>query len=284
MAKARGANKQPDFLPQCFTVTCGVYPTIAMVKGDALLLAQKLSEHTELTDIHLADEQWEFRRPQPRQGNPRGQIQVKIREDEVTIEHQSPTGGLERFEGLIDNSLHAIESVVRPEALYGSGVELEYHVRIGGDARKVLMEKLRLRGEEEEADKLAVFRRPCHAVGLRLWFPPFRYPGKPSVEGERKVRQEDEDPGEALVEQLSGNGNTGRREAQPAGADWAATLTVETLLDDPSALSVEVHGRWGRPQEWDSKVVGAVQKRVRAVDDFLRQQITEFLEHFRSES
>ena len=65
MAKKR-SPKGFEFRPQRFSVSLVVYPSVAMIRQDALELAKNLGSHLELTDIHMTDETWEFRRPQAR--------------------------------------------------------------------------------------------------------------------------------------------------------------------------------------------------------------------------
>src|SRR5437867_3701996 len=138
MAKSKGGGK-PEFTAQRFALSLHLYPPVAMVRENALELARHLSAHHELTDIHMSDETWEFRRPQSKQGQPRGMIRVQVESQEVTIEHRFPVSGLERFEILTDQVTTAIESVINPDILFGTSVELEYVIDIGGDARKLLL-------------------------------------------------------------------------------------------------------------------------------------------------
>lgn len=278
MAKNKGSG-QIEFTPQNFTVRFDLYPLVAMIRENALQLAQTLSAHHEWTDIHMSDEEWVFSRRQPRQGQPGGAIKVRVKDDEVHIEHYFPTGGLERFEILVDQVIEAVEQVVKPQILLGTTASLEYLVGIGGDAREGILGALTLAGEGEESDKLEVFDRPCQFVGLRLGFPPYQI--------ERATKQQDS--GESAEDVAKQFADSGKEEApkpddpkERRGADWMATLTLQSLPDEPTRLSVEVNGRWMAPGQWEdvSQVVGM---RLKTVDDFLRTKISEFLKHFRSD-
>src|SRR5260370_38926222 len=92
---AKRKNKDLSFSPQCFTLKLEVFPQAAMAKEKALKLATNLAMHQELTDIHMGDEAWVFRRPQAK-GHSRGHVEVKVEDQEITIEHQFPNAGLER--------------------------------------------------------------------------------------------------------------------------------------------------------------------------------------------
>ncbi len=274
--KNKGSGKREDkFSPQSFEVTFDVYPLVAMIRENALELAQKLSAHHEWTDIHMSDESWEFTRRQPRQGQAGGAIKVKVGDQEVEIEHRFPTGGLERFEILVDQVIEAIEQVAAPQILLGTTATLEYLVDIGGDAREAILGGLRLVGDEE-TDKLGVINRPCQFVGLRLGFPPFEVDEKSADDEEEDPENPIEKPVD-IGEERSANQGAGKKE----GADWAATLTLQSLPDEPAKMSVEVEGRWMQPSHWKEvpKVLG---DRLKIVDEFLKTKISEFLKNFGS--
>jgi hypothetical protein len=91
----------PEFVPRWFTVTLPVYPPVPMVQASALSLATALASKLNLTDIHMSDERWEYRRPHATEGQPRGLIRVSVRENEIRIEHRFPATGLEQFERLV---------------------------------------------------------------------------------------------------------------------------------------------------------------------------------------
>jgi hypothetical protein len=283
MAKGKRENKGLDFSPQCFTVSFTVYPPTAMVRENALKLATDLATHQELTDIHMSDETWTFRRPQAK-GHARGQIEVRLEDQDVTIEHVSPNGGLERFEILVEQAVESIGAVIKPQVIFGCEAVLEYTANIGSDTRKAILGSLDMLGEEDETGKLDVFGRPCHFVGLRLGFPPVKF--VPKNEGSEEAKDETEegsDTGE-LMEQLMDEEDDPEQpqtEAQQ-GIDWHATLTLQSLQDDPNGLSVEVNGRWIGAVPW-KKVAKNIVLRLRTVDEFLKTKTRDFLQEFRSE-
>jgi hypothetical protein len=251
-----------------------------MIRENALQLAQKLSAHHEWTDIHMSDEEWMFTRRQPRQGQPGGAIKVRVQEDEVQIEHHFPNGGLERFEILVDQVIEAVQQVVRPQILLGTATSLEYVVDIGGDSREAILGALQMPGENEESDKLEVFNRPCQFVGLRLGFPPYQI--APRADEPDASGDAGEDRGGMLAQGGTNEPPETDVENGPQGADWQATLTLQSLPEEPTRLSVEVEGRWMAPSQWKD-VPQVVGQRLRTVDEFLRTKISEFLKHFRSD-
>src|SRR5439155_18796720 len=129
----------------------------------------------DLTDIHMTDESWVFSRPQAK-GHARGHVEVRVEDQAVIIEQRYPSGGLERFEVLVEQAVEAIGSVTKSEVIFASLIELEYVVELGTDTRKAILGSLDMLGDEEEGEqgKLGVFKRPCHFVGLRLGFPAFK--------------------------------------------------------------------------------------------------------------
>jgi hypothetical protein len=278
MAKSKGAGGF-EFTPQNFSVSFDVYPLIAMVRENALRLAQNLSAHNEWTDIHMSDEEWQFTRRQPKQGQPGGAIKVTVEEQEVEIGHRFPTGGLERFEILVDQIIDAVEQVARPQILLGTVTSLEYLVEIGGDARESVLGGLKLLGESEESGKIEVFDRPCQFVALRLGFPPYQQTAPGAEARSRSGDEEDED----LTPSYAEGSEEQTLDDGPKKADWQATLTIQSLPDEPTQLSVEVDGRWMAPRRWKDDVPKVMGDRLRIVDEFLRTKISEFLKHFRSD-
>jgi len=274
-------RRKPEFSPQCFTVAFDVYPPIAMLRENALKLATDLAAHQDLSDIHMSDESWSFRRPQPK-GHARGQIELTVEDQEIAIEHRTPNGGLERFEILVGQVAESVGAVLRPQGIWGTNVTLEYVANIGGDARKAILGSLDMLEDEDTPGKLDVFQRPCHFVGLRLGFPAFEY-----VPTEDPPGEEDE-PGETntgklidrLIENKGGSGE--QQEDAPKNAEWHATLTLQSLQDDPKSLLVEVSGRWFGAVDWKN-VSNTLATRLRTVDGFLRTKTSDFIQQFRSE-
>jgi hypothetical protein len=82
---AKKEKKTPDFAPQSFIVSFELFPQIAMIRENALRLAQQLASHHALTDIHMSDEAWEFKTPVPKQGEPRGLIRVKVDDEKIRL-------------------------------------------------------------------------------------------------------------------------------------------------------------------------------------------------------
>jgi hypothetical protein len=79
---------EPDqkFIPRSYNVKLVIFPPIAMVQQTALDLARELSEkQLSMTDIHMGQESWSFRRHQPSQGEPRGKIEVTVEQQEISI-------------------------------------------------------------------------------------------------------------------------------------------------------------------------------------------------------
>jgi hypothetical protein len=289
MGKSR--KKEMEFSPECFTVAADVFPPVAMGRENALRLATNLAAHQDLSDIHMSDESWVFRRPQAK-GHARGHVEVTVSDQEITIEQRAPGGGLERFEILLEQAIDAIGAAIKPQAIWGSVVTLEYQVNIGSDTRKAILGSLGMLDEDDGPGKLGVFERPCHFVGLRLGFPAFRLipegkAGEKKSGGKESGGEEDDDDdldAGDLMEQImeEGTGKEGQEKGPPPGAGWHATLTLQSLQDDPNSLSVEVSGRWIVAKPWKD-VTQLLSGRLRMVDEFLKTKTKEFLQQFRSE-
>ncbi len=283
------AKKKPTgfvFSPECFTLTLDVYPPIAIGRENALMLATDLAVHQDLTDIHMSDESWTFRRPQIK-GQSRGHIQVAVESQEISIEHQSPVGGLERFEILVDQTVEAIGHVIKPQMVFGFLVVLEYSANIGQDARKAILGSLEMLGDDEDDGKLGAFERPCHFVGLRLGFPPFHYEPtkKDTVDDDDKPENPTKTPeaGEIIDKLIAEKGeDVDADDRPPKGSEWGAMITIQSLQDDPKGISVEVSGRWMGAIPWE-ECKKSLSLRLKTVDEFLKTKTTEFLQQFRSE-
>jgi hypothetical protein len=275
------ARKKPEhewtYKPQQYDVGLVVYPPIAMIRESAIELARGLASHLELTDIHMSDEAWTFRKPQVRQEEPRGFLQVQVEESEIEIIQRFPPTGLERFETHITHVVNSVEPVFQPQLLLASYVSLEYVLDIGGDSRRALLEGLGLADpDDSQANKLDVFGRPCHIAALRLIFPPYETDDEDEEENEgTEVHDPDRQEGDEGRESGSTRGPSDR-------AEWQATLTIRSLMNDPNSVAVEVDGRWHSPVQW-SEIHRTIAGRVKEVEDFLKTRTTEFLRHFRKD-
>lgn len=272
MARPR-LDKPFEWVPQNYSVSIDLFPNIAMIRDNALKLATQLSDRNlELTDIHMSDEQWEFIRPQPKQGQTGARIRLSVQEQVVELEHTFPSAGLERFERLVDQVIESIEKVATPGVLLSSMVSLQYQVDMESDARKAVIGPLEL-VEGEEDGKLAVFGRPCSFFGLRLGFPPYL------LEGTSNEAEEGAGEG-ALANVESGGIKSGVSEER--GEEWQATLTLQSLTNSPNSLSVEVSGQWMHPIFWKG-IQKVLNDRVQVVDRFLKTKTGGFLKHIRGE-
>ncbi|MFL5240940.1 MAG: hypothetical protein ACJ8FY_02440 [Gemmataceae bacterium] len=285
MAKRKEEPKvEPDFTPRRYRVSFAVYPSVPMARESALEFAKTLGARHELTDIHMSDESWVFQQPQTSQAEPRGMIRVTVEEQEIKVEHHFPAGRLERFEKLVDDVVAATRVIVNPRILLSTEITLEYVTKMGGDARQAILDTLQLSEGDDDADKLAVFGRPCHVVGVRFMFPPY------AIKKTKKAAESTEELMDKLAEPDEGS-ETGHEEEEDGdedeesegkGEDWQVTLTIESLVDDPHAISVEVTGRWLGGDPWQ-RISELVNKRLVLVERFLHTETVAFLKHFRSE-
>jgi hypothetical protein len=263
---------QPEFLPRKYELSLVPYPGITMARRNGLKFATSLAASHELTDIHFGDETWEFKRPLTTQTEPRALIRVTVEEQVVKVEHEHPNGGLEAFERLIDDIVEATESTAAPEMLLTTIMSLEYTTAMGQDARQAMMDGLQLTGGVDDPGKMRVFDRPCHGVGLRLIFPPFV--NRDDDEDEEESEEADETTSTALVP-----AGQVMHSPQAQGSEWQAIVTIQSLEEDPSKISVEIDGRW-MPAPWRDVTKVAVDRLAR-MDDFLRTKTVEFLKFFK---
>ena len=168
----------------------------------------------------------------------------------------------------------SFEGALAPEVVLAIIVELEYVVDLRADSRKALLEGLHLVDEDADHGKIGCFGRPCHLIGLRLAFPPFRV----RTEQEPSTGSSDEVSDEAARDLAAYDS----AETSGNSADWLATVTVVSLDEDPTKISVEIDGRWMGPQPWDN-VYDVLVDRLKIAEGFLREQVGRFLEHFRSQ-
>ncbi|MCA9256379.1 MAG: hypothetical protein KDA33_12115 [Phycisphaerales bacterium] len=63
-------------------------------------------------------------------------------------------------------------------------------------------------------------------------------------------------------------------EGQP---HWQATMRVESLMEDPKQLFIEVDARWPNPTQWSADEAA---NRLRTAFDFSTNQVVSFLEQF----
>jgi len=90
--------------------------------------------------------------------------------------------------------------------------------------------------------------RPLHVLGMRLFFPPY-------------IEKDKTDQSKNRV------------------TDWGVDVKLESWIEDPGKLFVEVNGHWHRPEKWDDKSVESVVGRLQVLADYLRNRVIPFLAH-----
>lgn len=94
--------------------------------------------------------------------------------------------------------------------------------------------------------RLGVFGRPTHGLGIRLYFPQYE-----------KEQNDEIVPGE----------------------DWNANVKLESWLEDPRKLFVEIEGFWPDPSEWDTQAETRAADRLDTVTEFFRGKLLPFLRY-----
>jgi hypothetical protein len=279
----------PVTTTRSFAIELSVFPAIPLLPAKALALAANLSAaNVSLTDIHLSDESWDYRRPTASEGQPYGQIKVTVQEDKIRIEHRFPATGLEFFERLVQAVTGALEKAEIAPQLALVGVELDYIVDLKHDARFALLEGLGLHSQDDDQPpKIACFDRPCHLVGLRLGFPPYiikkEATKEPSAgddaasDDEGAIEDQEESAGQDADDDTETQVDSAA--ATELGESWTAIVTVTTLEDDPTKASIEVDGRWMAPVRW-KKIDKEIVERLNTTEKFLKEKAAPFLGHF----
>ncbi len=84
-------------------------------------------------------------------------------------------------------------------------------------------------------------------------FPPFEF-----------VHQEDTEPSS---------------EEQPEGQDWEADVRIESWLQDPAMLWIEMQGTWHEPMQWSDQVTEEIVDHLRIASEFVDNKLIPFLKH-----
>jgi hypothetical protein len=203
-------------------------PPVALDKPHRQEFQIRLSQGFDWRRQEFADKAWVLATPQD-EGDPRSLIKLTLQPDSLNFEEFFPVSTLDLFIDNLRLALDGIAGVFNPRVILGSGAMLRIVLAApGGDARVFLGHHcLQLE------DKLAVFDRPVHGLGLRLVFPPVTRDGKPT---------------------------------------WQANLKIESLVEDVRQIFVEVDAKWLAPVAWNADAVVERTRTVHefATDQMLR--------------
>ena len=168
-----------------------ILPPIPLIPAGAVGLASELTSRTPLTDIHVGDEIWTYTQKSQTEHEPRGLVRLQVKENEIEVIHRFPGTRLERFETLLRQVYESFKGTIAPQFVFSIHVDLTYTFDLKDDSRHALLSELGLTTDDDSADRVMAFGRPCFQVGLRFGFPPYELADDPEAEvpGELKPEQ-----------------------------------------------------------------------------------------------
>jgi hypothetical protein len=271
----------PDtFTPRRFRVAVTILPPIPLVSTGAVDLARELTVRTPLTDIHVGDEVWTYTQKSQTEHEPRGLIRLQAKENEIEVLHRFPGTRLERFETLLGQVYESFKGSIAPQFVFAIEVDLTYTFDLKGDSRRALLTELGLIIDSDDPDRMRAFGRPCFKVGLHLGFPPYELIDDDEEDDERDSAVPDVSSGEAPTPQELGvDPQTPQEDEVAPKVEWLANVTIMTMPEDQTKVSVQIEGSWHGPQSWDN-IHEAVVARLNETDSFLKTRVYKFLQHF----
>ncbi|MGD0382134.1 MAG: hypothetical protein ABSA77_01345 [Thermoguttaceae bacterium] len=179
---------------------------------------------------------------------PANDFEVHISQTSIQLVQKDLSKGQEFFEKRFQVILNRFSERFSPEMILSSKAMIRALIEIDGDARSFIgFHLMRLNPET-----LTLMKRPLHLFGLRLFFPPFE------VEQSESEKQ----PG---------------HESAIKPEDWSADVKIESWIENPSKLFLEVDGRWDEPKVWNNESVEEVWSRVATVDQFIDKNLAPYL-------
>jgi hypothetical protein len=221
-------------------IQLGFYPPIQLIKKQA---GQKfglaLCDHLAIEKQEFESHKWEF--TASFYGSPECQLQIAVAQNNLAISLKIPANHPQEW--VEQRFLYVLDKFTQeftPQVLLGLIVTTAGISEIAGDARAFLAEKLmRLEG-----DRVGLFGRPLHLVGLHLFFPPCSVPGP--------------------------DGTT-------TDWPWAEDVKVESLMTDPSKVWVTASATWNDGVPWSEAVPQEVIKRLATATSHFKGCIAQFI-------
>lgn len=172
----------------------------------------------------------------------RGELRIVIQHSGLHLQAERPSHPLEWYEDRFATALKRWQEQFSPEMLLESKAMIRSLLPVDGDAR----EFLRCHVMNMDPSRLGPMQRPLHILGVRMFFPPF-------------VKKDDADESKSQV------------------TDWGVNVKLESWIEDPSKLFVEVDGDWPRPEKWEEESVDSVVGRLQILMDYSKDRVIPFL-------
>lgn len=134
----------------------------------------------------------------------------------------------EVYDHLYGIVLDRFHDMFKPQIVLSSHAMVRLLLQVDGDARTFIASRVMNIGP----DRFAPLHRPIHILGMRVFLPPF---------------QVDAD--------------------EPTGADDALEIKIESYVEDPSKVFVEVDGSWSDAMPWNDQTRQIAISRLSSVWD-----------------
>jgi len=172
----------------------------------------------------------------------KGELRIVIQHSGLRLQAERPSHSLEWYEDRYATVLKRCQEQFSPQMVLESKAMIRGLVQINGDAR----EFLRCHIMNMDPSRLDPMQRPLHILGVRMFFPPF-------------IKKDIADESKSQV------------------TDWGVNVKLESWIEDPSKLFVEVDGHWPRPQKWEDESVDNVVGRLQILIDYSQDRVIPFL-------
>ncbi len=177
------------------------------------------------------------------EGSPNSRFEVGLSTTRIQIGVAFPTATQEWVEDRVREVIQRFEDFFQPKLLTGSAAMVRATLPIDGDARTFLAQNVM----NIDMSRLRQFRRPVHMVGMKLLLPAYK------------------------------------TKDDKGGEDWQLSVTVESLVEDPSRVYLEADARWPVPGEWNEATIDTLVQHSVDVYDYMKDRVLGFIAWQRTE-
>lgn len=217
------------------------HPAIRLDRKKGFDFASTISDYVQTEKVESTEENWLI-------SNPSQKLTISITPQSFQFSQLEVRLAQELVDERYKVVLDRFADQFKPEIMLSSAAMIRALLPIDGDARAFigghLMNML--------PSTIRFMERPLHILGLRLFFPPYTSANSEHAE-------------------------VGVEEKKKIHEDWSADVKIESWLDDPSKLFLEVDGRWDDPKQWDKNSVDEAWSRLSTVSNFVDNELRSYL-------
>ncbi len=232
-----------ELQPRGYVLSVNFHPHIRLSRKDGFDFASKLSDYIDPQTANLEAHQWTY--SQPLGTSAAGGLEVTITPSSIQFDISFPTHRKEWLEQRCTMVLQEFYDKFDPKLVLSSSAKVVGTIEIDGDARGFLAHHV----VNLNPKRLLLLKRPVHALGIRIFSPPFEHVEK---RGKKNVTHT---------------------------IPWVVDVKAESLIEDPSKLYLEADAQWPTPTQWTGvpKIIEELIGHLKTVTEYLEKDVINFL-------